>query len=171
MQTILDFICKILVLFKLSHKSWLVKVLVLAGVAIVAQSLWLLLIEISFEIDLSTIMPDPAHGWALILLGMLVFLLNRHDALSLDTLNTEETSQIISLGDNRFSISFPRPMRCSPTMTFSEPSKIMPNIENWSAKGLTVDFPKSEKVTNVKFIADAKPGLPLWWYKLMRKLK
>lgn len=170
MQAILDFIYKLLVLFKLDHKSWLVKTFVIAGLGLVLQSLWVSLVEQIFKLDLTSKLPDQIHGWALILVGVLIFLLNRHDSLSLDTINDEETSQIVNLGNNRFSITFPRPMRCTPAITFHEP-KEHPKIENWSMKGLTVEFPKNVAVSKLRFEADSKPGPPLFWYKLKRWFK
>jgi hypothetical protein len=148
-----------------------VKVLIVGGVAIVSQSLWVSIIEVVFEIDLTSKMPDPAHGWALILLGMLVFLLNRHDSLALDTINTETTSQIIKLSENRFSITFSRPMRCVPSIVFTEPQDVIPEIENWNDKGFTAKFPRNKHIENIRFEADAKPGPPLFWYKLKRIIK
>jgi hypothetical protein len=171
MQMILDFVYKLLVLFKLDHKSWLVKILVLSGVAIVSQSIWVSLAEVWWGIDLSSNLPDPAHGWSLILSGILVFLLNRHDLLALDTINTEETSQVVRLERNRFSITFPRPMRCTPSIIIENPKGAYPKIENWSPKGLTIEFASEVRVDNLKFRADSRPGLPLWWRKLRGALK
>ena len=89
MQIILDFIYKILVLFKLDHRTWIVKTLLLAGITLITQSIWGVLVEQYITKHFQYEIPDlTVHGWVMVTFSLLVFMLNRHDLLSLSTWHT-----------------------------------------------------------------------------------
>lgn len=175
MQSALDFIYKILVLFKLDHKTWLVKTLMTSGILMISQPIWSQLLSNTIESEYSLVLADSSpYGIALIALSLLIFLLNRHDLIKFDTWNTHKTSQIINIGPNRFSAIFPRPMRCTPTLRFTNISKESVStlkIENWNSLGFTVHLPPTISINNIEFEADAKPGPPKLWYKVRKFLQ
>lgn len=172
MQTILDFIYKILVIFRLDHKVWLVKTLMISGITLISQPVWSIFLEgfvaKSFDIEIPNSTP---YGLILIALSLLIFLLNRHDLIKFDTWHTHKTSQIINLGNNKFSASFPKPMRCSPTLRFTNlPTNVIHQleIENWNELGFTVQLPKTMKVKSIEFEANARQGPPIFWLKIKK---
>lgn len=75
--------------------------------------------------------------------------------------HTEETCHVIPLANNRFSVVFTPPMRCSPTLTFLNQGAtegLTPtDIQPWTRFGFTVTFPNPVPGGQLRFRADAKP--------------
>lgn len=74
--------------------------------------------------------------------------------------HTHESSLIIPLAPDRFSIVFQPPMRCSPSMRFNtkEGVPLIPrSFQNWSRYGLTVMFETAISDDQLCFYASAKP--------------
>jgi len=75
-------------------------------------------------------------------------------------MHTEESSHVIPLDENRFSVVFQPPMRCSPTLRFvgTDGEALSPLLlEHWSRYGFTVTFADPVANAKLKFVADAQP--------------
>ena len=75
-------------------------------------------------------------------------------------IHTEESSHIIALDNNRFSVMFQPPMRCTPTLQFvgADDKFFSPLVlDHWSRYGFTVTFSTPLANAKLKFFAYARP--------------
>ena len=69
----------------------------------------------------------------------------------------ETSAHIIPLGGNKFSVMFPEPMRCTPTITFKEPQNPEHvQLEYWGPMGFTVTLALDIEIQRLRFTADAR---------------
>lgn len=75
--------------------------------------------------------------------------------------HNEDSCHVISLADNRFSVVFTPPMRCSPTLTFinegSTQGLTPTDIQQWTRFGFTVTFAEPIIGGRLRFLAQARP--------------
>jgi hypothetical protein len=76
-------------------------------------------------------------------------------------MHTEDSSHVIPIDGNRFSVVFQPPMRCNPSLNFKDDDgkSMKPrHIDYWTRYGFTVTLDSSANVKKLRFTADAGPS-------------
>lgn len=75
--------------------------------------------------------------------------------------NTQKTTKIIYLGDNKYQFIFEKKMRCTPTLIFFSPKYSENNfkIYDWNENGFFIHFEDNKALTKIDFLADSWLGL------------